>query len=251
MLNEISEKSKVLIVVEANEKELPDSITNRKILPTLKQAIATSTNPPATVQVVAANSELNFIWRSNQQTENQNSIVCPLTLNLPPNLNFEAQAVYQACRDVAKLRRRVAQQLGYSTGDGCFWLPVVNTAKGPLYGEVIGIVGQAFNAKLPKNCSWDLNYYQPLHLSDLLRQQLYRLGFGLLKLLLASPATYLVQFGFQAQEVYFDRLWPFPAAPALASISVQQPDLFACHWYCLNQVPISDLLIIPTARNQR
>lgn len=249
MSSEISGKSKVLIVVEA-EQERPDSITNRKILPTLKQAIASSTNSPATVQVVGANSELNASWRLNQQTENQNSIFCPLTLNLPPNLNFEAQTVYQACRDVSKLRQRVAQQLGYSTGDGCFWLPVVNTAKGPLYGEVIGIVGQASNAKLPENYSWNLNYYQPCHLSDLLRQQLYRLGFGLLKLLLASPATYLVQFGFQAQEVYFDRLWPFPAAPAIASISIQLPDLFACHWYCLSHLPISELLIIPTASNE-
>lgn len=245
---EFSGKSKVLIVVEANEQELPDSITNKKILPTLGQAIAASTDPPATVQVVGANSELNAIWRSNQQTENQNSIVCPLTLNLPSNLSFKAQPIYQACCD-SQLRQRVAQQLGCSTGDGCFWLPVVNTAKGPLYGEVIGIVGQASNAKLPENCSWDLSYYQPFHLSDLLRQQLYRLGFGLLKLLLASPATYLVQFGFQAQKVYFDRLWPFPAAPTIASISVQQPDLFACHWYCLNHVPISDLLIMPTTRN--
>jgi hypothetical protein len=247
---EISGKSKVFIVVEANEQELPDSIINIKVLPTLKQAIATSTSPPATIQVIGANSELSASWRSNQQTENENSIVCPLTLNLPPTLNFDAQIVYQACCDVSKLRQRVAQQLGYSTGDGCFWLPVVNTAKGPLYGEVISIVGQASNAKLPENCSlWDLNYYQPFHLSDLFRQQLYRLGFGLIELLLASPATYLVQFGFQAQEVYFDRLWPFPAAPAIASISVQQPDLFACHWYCLSHLPISDLLIIPTASN--
>ena len=39
---EILGKSQVFIVVEANEKELAESITNIKILPALKQAIATS-----------------------------------------------------------------------------------------------------------------------------------------------------------------------------------------------------------------
>lgn len=244
-----SRKTQVVIVVEASEKEFTDSPTIIQMLSALKQAIATSTNPPATLKVVRADLELNTNWTS-KQAKGENLLLCPLTLNLPPTLKFDAQTVYQACRDVTELRQLVAQQLGYSVGDGCFWLPVVNTAKGPLYGEVIGVAGQAANAKLPENLSLsDLNYYQPFHLSDLIRQQLYQLGFGLLQLLSSPPATYLVQFGFLNQEICFDRLWPFPAVPAIASLGVQQPDLFACHWNCLRSLPIFDLLIIPTMTN--
>jgi hypothetical protein len=244
-----SRKTKVVIVVEASEKEFTDSPTATAMLLALKQAIATSTNPPTTVKVLRADLELNASWTANQ-AEGEKLLLCPLTLNLAPTLKFDAQAVYQACRDVPELRQLVAQQLGYSVGDGCFWLPVVNTAKGPLYGEVIGVAGQAANAKLPEHLSLSaLNYYQPFHLSDLMRQQLYQLGFGLLQLLSLPPTTYLVQFGFLNQEIYFDRLWPFPAAPAIASLGVQQPDLFACHWNCLCSVPIFDLLIIPTMTN--
>ena len=45
------------------------------------------------------------------------------------------------------------------------------------------------------------------------------------------------------KEILFDRLWPFPAAPAIASLSRQQPDLFACHWRCLTGQPITDVVI--------
>jgi hypothetical protein len=50
-------------------------------------------------------------------------------------------------------------------------------------------------------------------------------------------------------EVIFDRLWPFPASPAIASIQTQQPDLFACHWHCLVGEPIMDLTILPKSKN--
>jgi hypothetical protein len=160
---------------------------------------------------------------------------------MPTTLPFPGKVVYQACSDVHGLRQRVAKQLGCAIDDGYFWLPVVLTAKGPLYGEVIGQVGE----KLQENLSSELSYYQPFHLSDAKRQQLYYMGHYLLQLLSAPPATYLMQFGFQGSDICFDRLWPFPSTAAIASLGVQEPDLLACHWYCLTNVPIFDLTIIP------
>ncbi len=163
------------------------------------------------------------------------AIVCPLTLDLPSDLVFPGQDVFRFCANVAAARDRVGQELLFPVGDGNFWLPVVLTAKGPLYAEAIA----AESDKL----SGELSYRQPLHLSDVWRQQLYDLAYRLLDLLNAPPATYLMQFGFVGDRIFFDRLWPFPAAPAIASVGVQVPDLFICHWYCLTNKPIYDLQI--------
>jgi len=163
------------------------------------------------------------------------AIVCPLTLDLPSHLVFPAQDVFRFCGNVSAARDRVAQELQVSVGGGNFWLPVVLTAKGPLYAEVIG-------AEADKQ-SGELSYSQPVHLSDVWRQQLYELAYRLLNLLNAGPATYLMQFGFVGERICFDRLWPFPAAPAIASVGVQVPDLFVCHWYCLTNKPIYDIQI--------
>lgn len=200
-------------------------------------------NPPQFLERSSSHSDNTWA----QDWASKDVLLCPLTLNLPVTLPFpRVEAVYQACRDVSDLRQRVAQQLGCAIADGCFWLPVVLTAKGPLYGEVIGLEGKAVGAQLPEDLSsCNSSYYQPFHLSDARRQRIYHVGHQVLQLLSAPPATYLVQFGFQDTDIYFDRLWPFPAAPAIASLGVQQPDLFACHWYCLTSLPIFDLTIIP------
>ncbi|MBW4641072.1 MAG: hypothetical protein KME05_23215 [Gloeocapsa sp. UFS-A4-WI-NPMV-4B04] len=237
--------SKALIVVEANEAGSLDSPTVIRMVSALKQAIATSTDVPITVQAIAANTlqsnsnlELESTW--TQDWGAKDVLVCPLTLNIPPNLPFKNEAIYKACRD-SGLRQQVAQQIGCETGNGNFYLPLVLTAKGPLYGEVIGLAEE-----MPENLSSNSNYYyQPFHLSDALRQQIYQIGHRLLQLLSAPPAAYLMQFGFKEGSIYFDRLWPFPAAPAIASLGVQEPNLFACHWYCLTNQPILDLTIIP------
>lgn len=238
---QLSGISKVLIVVEAIE----DSPSVIRMVSALKQAIATSTDVPITVQAIAANTlqsnsnlELESTW--TQDWGAKDVLVCPLTLNIPPNLPFKNEAIYKACRD-SGLRQQVAQQIGCETGDGYFWLPLVLTAKGPLYGEVIGLAKE-----MPENLSSNLNYYQPFHLSDALRQQIYQIGHRLLQLLSAPPAAYLMQFGFKSEgSICFDRLWPFPAAPAIASLGIQEPNLFACHWYCVTNQPILDLTIIP------
>lgn len=162
-------------------------------------------------------------------------MICPLTLDVPENLVFPGQDVFRFCANVSAARDRVQQQLQVATGDGNFWLPVVWTARGPLYAEAIG-------AETDKE-SGELSYFQPVHLSDVWRQQLYELAYRLLDLVNAPPATYLMQFGFVGEKICFDRLWPFPAKPAIASVGVQMPDLFVCHWCCLTGAPIYDLQI--------
>ncbi|NQE35935.1 hypothetical protein [Microcoleus asticus] len=163
------------------------------------------------------------------------AIVCPLTLDLPSHLVFPGRDLFRFCGNIWAARDRVSQELQVPVGDGNFWLPVVLTPKGPLYAEAIG-------AEADKQ-SGELSYSQPVHLSDLWRQELYELAYRLLNLLNAPPATYLMQFGFVGERICFDRLWPFPAAPAIASVGVQVPDLFVCHWYCLTNKPIYDIQI--------
>jgi hypothetical protein len=158
-------------------------------------------------------------------------IYCPLTLDLPDNFEFPARGIYQACQDIVGTREWVEAKLGYRTGEGNFWLPVVLTAKGPLYGEVIG------PGEKPES------YQQPVHLTDDLRQPLYHLAYKSIHHWDAPPGVYLLQFNWQEQEIIFDRLLPFPAVPAIASLGLQQPDLFTCHWLCLAGQPILDLTI--------
>ena len=87
------------------------------------------------------------------------------------------------------------------------------------------------------------SYEQPIEFPKKHGQSLHRLASDLLDHLSAPPSVYLVQFSLYSGEIVFDRLWPFPAAPALASLRSQQLDLFACHWLCLSQQSILDKLI--------
>jgi hypothetical protein len=153
-------------------------------------------------------------------------ILCPLTLKLPPDLRFWGSKVFAACQNLDTLRQ-VVTEMGYETGNLQFWLPIVHTAKGPLYAEAIT----------------HPHYQQPLDLDDQQRQPLYQLGYRLLTYLEAPPAVYLLGCGYQSGKLVFDRLIPFPTTAALASIKVQQPNLFVCHWRCLTGQPILDLLI--------
>lgn len=159
-------------------------------------------------------------------------IFCPLTLALPDALKFPGASVFRACADVDGLRQSVAYRFGAKTGDGSLWLPIALTVKGPLYGEAI-----ALDADSPKQ------YRQPYHLSDRQRQPLYALAFRLLDWLHAPPAVYLLQFALSDEGVVFDRLWPYPAAGAIASLSIQTPDLFIAHWLCLSHQALLDLSI--------
>lgn len=160
------------------------------------------------------------------------NFVLPMTLDLPTDLNFPGRKVFDACQDIPTLRHWVKQQTTYSSSTAEFWLPLIHTAKGVLYGEAI--------AAQP-----DGTYLQPLNLTDRQRQPLYQLGFRLLKHLQAIPSVYLLGAAYQGTELLFDRLLPFPDQPALAG--VQQPDLFTCHWLCHSRQPILDVTIRSTA----
>jgi hypothetical protein len=141
------------------------------------------------------------------------TIYCPLTLQVPASFSFWGQLIGQVCQEINSLRHLAAATTGVKVGDGGeLWLPVIWTAGEPIYGEVIGEI-------------------EPT--SDL--QLLARFGSQLLAQITAPPATYLVQFSYAQEQVVFDRLFPFPAAPALASIGIQQPDLFASHWRCISE----------------
>jgi hypothetical protein len=166
--------------------------------------------------------------------QGQEITYCPLTLDIPNTLQFWGQNIFQACQNLTSIRQQI-QQFGYKTGDiqgsKSFYLPIVLTAKGPLYGEVIGT--EASNV-----------YQQPIDLPDNQRQPLYYLAYQLLQALAAPPSVYLLKFGYDG-EIIGDRLLPFPDLPALASIGVQEPNLFICYWHCLTNQPIYDLTIIP------
>ncbi len=247
---------KVFIVVESDGREITGSPTVKRMLSAIEKAIAEDATQATSVEVVAANyltskEEILGFQPSDGQNFSQlpEMLFCPLTLSLPEHLGLPFQTIIKACADVPGLRQQLAQQIQVAIGDGCFWLPVVLTAKGPLYGEIIALAEEFYEKKSPQNLLLcDLTYYQPFHLSDALRQPLYHMAYNLLQSLSAPPATYLVQFGLQKSEICFDRLWPFPTAPALASVGVQQPDLFTCHWYCLTAKPILDLTIIPVVQ---
>jgi hypothetical protein len=157
---------------------------------------------------------------------NPKAIYCPMTLAVPPAFEFWGRLIGQTCQDIDRLRDLATATTGVKGGDqGNLWLPIIWTARGPIYGEAIGVIAGD-------------NYHQPIHLDDLDRQPLYQFGYQLLTQLTAPPATYLVQFSKAETGIIFDRLFPFPAIPALASIGVQQPDLFDCHWRCITHQSI-------------
>lgn len=226
---------KTIIIINAEVKEdgkiIPISPATDKMLHSVKQAIK-SQGVPNQINIIAAAS----LWTQSLPAQDDSTIYCPLTIQFPDFFKFPAQAVYQQCRDVNHLRQWVNQQLGYrvtteQTSLGDLWLPVILTAKGPIYGEVIA------EGAIPNS------YEQPVPLRDELRQPLYHLAYQLLSFLQAPNAVYLLQFSCQKQEIIFDRLWPFPAAPALASLRGQQPDLYTCHWYCLTAQPIPEVIV--------
>jgi hypothetical protein len=235
--------SRVLIVVDALVEETGKLVgalpTTARMVDALKDAMARHSPAPVTVDVIPSSDLADALLLPSQERNltEEDIIWSPLTLDLPNTLQFPARNIFQACSNVTSLRQRV-QQLGYETVGGGqrlgdLYLPVVLTAKGPLYGEVIS-EGEATSV-----------YQQPVDLPDNQRQPLYHLAYQLLQSLSALPAVYLLQFGYNEQNLVFDRLWPFPGVPAIASIGIQEPDLFTCHWHCLTGQPILDLTIIP------
>ena len=233
--------SKILIIVNAKVQDsgkiIAASPVTEKMVAALRMAISSYSSKPVKVEVIATAA----LWSNsvNLKTDDPSLIYCPLTINLPDSFKFPNQTIYQACKDIRGRRDWVEKHLGFWTigndrGFAALWLPIVLTEKGILYGEVIG------EGVMPNS------YQQPVDFPDGQRQPLYRLAYQLLESIGAIPGVYLLQFGLRKDKIVFDRLWPFPAAPAIASIRITEPDLFTCHWHCLTGQPIFDLTIMGT-----
>ncbi len=212
--------TKVILVVDSIE---PGKNQQSLMVKAMTKAIADYPHAAIPPEVFTFTPEIEPI-------QAKDAIYCHLTLNIPQPLS----PLFQACSDVSQLRKTVQENWGenVNVGEGEFYLPVVLTAKGALYGEVIGtnLAGM---------------YEQPISLPDANRQPLYAFAHSLLDFLSAAPAVYMVQFGWENEQLVFDRLYPFPNESAIASLNIQEPNLFECHWCCLTHQPIFDLIIRP------
>jgi hypothetical protein len=225
------------IIVNAKVKQegrlIAASPVTERMVNALKAAIV-NLSPDTIIETVAVAS----LWsdQAQQQTQLGGRVYCPLTIQLPQWLNFPGQGVYQACQEIAARRQWVSEQLNLPLCNdahwlGDHWLPIIVTMDGiqcaPLIHE--GMMPNAYEL-LP----WDMTPYQE-H-----RDNLERLAHALISTLKAPPGVYLLQFSL-ARTLLFDRLWPFPAAPAIATIGYDQLDLFAYHWRCLNNLSLPTL----------
>jgi hypothetical protein len=225
--------SKVIIIVNAqvdNGKISPNAPIAEKMATALSKSIMES-NPCHEIKILGG-AEL---WSKLLQIDDsdQDIIYCPLTIKLPDWFNFPAQHIYYGCQDVEKRRKWVQQHFNYKTTHdnlllGDLWLPIIFDGKNFTYGDVIG------EGVLP-------NYYQqPYDLPSEIHVLLQTLSKELLTSIHAIPSVYLLQFKILDNNIIFDRLWPFPACPAIASINLQKADLFTYHWRCLtNQFTIN------------
>lgn len=229
---------KVVIIINAEVSDQGQLISTSPVTQKMVEALQhniLATSPSRIVEVISAAT----LWSKNakgiKKDRITDTIYCPLTIQLPDYFDFPQKRIYAACKDIHARRRWVEKNLGFKTsvGDswlGHLWLPIVLTDR-PLFGEVIG------EGSMPNS------YEHPVAISQRQQQSLHGLAEQLLDSLSATPATYLLQFSFHNGEIVFDRLWPFPAAPALITLKTQQPDLFTCHWHCLIDKAIAKLNI--------
>ena len=230
---------KVVIIINAEVDEqgkfLSAAPVTERMVEALKRSINACSSSAISIEVASA----AILWSKYSRGNRDNSeiIYCPLTIQVPDYIDFPGKKIFSACKDIVGRRRWVDRNLGFKTsfGDswlGHLWLPVVFTKQEIIYAEVIG------EGAMPNT------YEQPVSISKHQRYSLHQLAEGLLESLSAPPAVYLIQFSLHNGEVVFDRLWPFPAAPALITTRTQQPDLFACHWSCLTNRSISGVTVL-------
>ncbi len=226
---------KALIIVNAEVKAegtmyLASPATEKMVM-ALEAAIKTE-SPSTQVEVMATAT----LWskKAEPPKPDPDIIYCPLTIEVPNWLPFQGQKIYQDCKNVKARRQWVDKMLGYKTSIGSawlgdLWLPIAVTPTELIYGEIIG------EGAFPNS------YEQPISLKKSLRRPLHELAQGLLESLDAPPSLYLLQFRLKGQNIVFDRLWPFPAAPAIASLTYPHPNLFSCYWHCLTHQPLPSL----------
>ncbi|MBE9047013.1 hypothetical protein IQ255_21855 [Pleurocapsales cyanobacterium LEGE 10410] len=227
---------KVVIIINAEVSDRGELISaspvTQRMVEALQRSIAKDSRAKD-LEIVSAAT----LWSKNSRINHQDkskTVYCPLTIQLPEYFEFPQQKIYSACKDI-NARRRWVEKLGFKTsvGDswlGHLWLPIILSDR-PVFAEVIG------EGSMPNS------YEHPVAIPNRQRKSLHSLAHQLLDSLEAPPATYLLQFSLYNGEIVFDRLWPFPAAPALITLKTQQPDLFTCHWHCLTNQPVADISI--------
>ena len=230
---------KVVIIINAEVSDRGKLIfaspVTQKMVEGLQRSIEEYSSSIA-IEIISAATLWSKNSRDNYKDIDSKAIYCPLTIQLPEYFNFPQQSIYSACKDINSRRRWVEKKLGFRTsvGDswlGHLWLPIILTDK-PIFAEVIG------EGPMPNS------YEHPIIIPHRQLKSLHGLADRLLDSLSAPPACYLLQFSLYNGEIVFDRLWPFPAAPALITLKTQQPNLFTCHWKCLTQQPIVDKDIV-------
>lgn len=230
---------KVVIIINAEVSDrgklISASPVTQKMVEALQRSIARYSSDSVVVDIVSAATLWSKHSRNNKKDIDHGAVYCPLTIQLPDYFDFPQKNIYSACKDINTRRRWVEKNLGFQTsvGDswlGHLWLPIVLTDR-PIFAEIIG------EGSMPNS------YEQPVTIPHRQLKSLHGLADKLLDSLDAPPATYLLQFSIYNGEIVFDRLWPFPAAPALITLKTQQPDLFTCHWHCLTNQPILDVSI--------
>ena len=229
---------KVVIIINAEVSDQGKLISASPVTQKMVEALQLSIGQDSTSRTVEILSAAT-LWSKNsriiKKDRSNDTIYCPLTIQLPDYFDFPQKNIYAACKDINSRRRWVEKNLGFKTsvGDswlGHLWLPIILTDK-PMFGEVIG------EGSMPNS------YEHPVAIPKRQQKSLHGLAEQLLDSLSAPPATYLLQFSLYNGEIVFDRLWPFPAAPALITLKTQQPHLFTCHWYCLTEKTIPKISI--------
>lgn len=229
--NYLLEMNKVIIIVNAEVNPTGTmtlaSPTTNTMVAGLQRAI-NSDSAHIRVEVLPSAS----LWSKalTLRESEQNLIYCPLTIEIPPQLSFPGQKIYQSCKDIYGRRKWVEENLGFKTSIGNawlgdLWLPVVLTDHETLYQPIIG---EGF---MPNS------YEQPINLNHKVYKSLHYLADQFLESFDAPPSVYLLQFSLIDNEIVFDRFWPFPAAPAIASLKQHAPDLFTQYWNCLSEQP--------------
>ena len=228
---------KVVIIINADVSDrgklISASPVTQKMVEALQHSITEDSNS-RTIEIVSAATLWSKSSRIIKKDRSTNTIYCPLTIQIPDYFDFAQRQIFSACKDINS-RRRWVEKLGFKTsvGDswlGHMWLPIIVTDK-LMFGEVIG------EGPMPNS------YEHPVLIPQRQRKLLHNLAEELLDSLEAPSATYLLQFSLYNGEIVFDRLWPFPAAPALITLKTQQPDLFTCHWRCMTDRTISQISI--------
>lgn len=113
-------------------------------------------------------------------------------------------------------------------GAARLFLPIVWTARGPLYAETIAEIADC--------------WVQPWDLTDAMRQILYALAFRGLREH-PQPGVYLLVLEPNAGETLAVGWRPMPDPAALVSVVVQRPDLFLCHCYAVARWPVVEVQI--------